>query len=168
MGFYDKEQSAAVRGRYLQTGEPTGPVTIASVTVKRLYTGAVTGTIVVGATLAQATSLATGVVLAIRSGSIDVGTITGTFDATHVVTATNPDTSTATFTPTMTLIDVWTPVNKPLGTIVATNNSLSAMTQVVSTVLLTAGKFRYQQSLNQIETLTSDGWTSLSLQYSGQ
>lgn len=49
-------------------------------------TGAFTGTFVLGETVSQATSGATGVVLVIGFHALVIGTVTGTFDATHVIT----------------------------------------------------------------------------------
>lgn len=59
--------------------------------------GAQTGTFVLGETVTQATSSATGVIVAITAAGIVVKTVTGTFDTTHVVTG---GTSSATMTPT--------------------------------------------------------------------
>lgn len=64
--------------------------------------GTQTGTFVVGESVSQATSGATGIVLAAASTGIVVGTVTGTFDATHVVTG---GTSSATMTPSSVLSD---------------------------------------------------------------
>lgn len=70
----------------------------------RLFTGSVTGTPAIGATLLQATSLATGTITALVSAtSFDVRDITIGFDATHVVTGTNIDGTTFTMTPSATL-----------------------------------------------------------------
>jgi hypothetical protein len=56
-----------------------------------------TGTFVLGETVTQATSGATGVVLAVITGGVYLGSVTGTFDNTHVITG---GTSTATGTAT--------------------------------------------------------------------
>lgn len=69
--------------------------------------GAQTGTFVLGESVSQATSGATGVIVAITAAGITVDTVTGTFDTTHVVTG---GTSSATMTPSSVLTD-----NKILG-----------------------------------------------------
>ena len=71
---------------------------------QRLFTGAVTGTPAVGATLSQAVTLATATVNALVSAtSFDLRDITIGFDATNLVTGTNPDGTTFTMTPSATL-----------------------------------------------------------------
>lgn len=70
----------------------------------RLNAGTITGTPAVGATLAQATSLATATVTAVFDAThLDVRNITVGFDTTHLVTGTNIDGTTFTFTPAATL-----------------------------------------------------------------
>jgi uncharacterized phage protein gp47/JayE len=64
-----------------------------------IFTGTVTGTPEDGATLLQATSGATATVTKVESGYMEITSITGTFDFSHVVTGTNPITGTFTFTP---------------------------------------------------------------------
>lgn len=127
----------------------------------RLYTGTVTGTLAVGETITQATSSATGVIVAKGTGYIDINTVTGTFDATHLVTG---GTSGATFTPTMTALNIWTPTYTPVTPI---NGAKSATqyTQVSQSVLLTTGTFRFKSALNQIETLLSDAVSTFNLEY---
>lgn len=64
-----------------------------------VFTGAFTGTFVLGETVTQATSGATGVVLAISTSptALVLKSVTGTFDATHVLTGgTSGATATAT------------------------------------------------------------------------
>ena len=72
---------------------------------RRLLAGTVTGTPQAGATLLQATSLATGTVGTLVSGNayFDLVAISGAFNATNLVTGTNPDATTFTFTPTQIL-----------------------------------------------------------------
>ncbi len=131
-------------------------------TNNRLYLGAVSGgPFTVGETVTQATSLATAVVAAVGTGYIDVNTVTGTFDATHVVTG---GTSSATSTPTMALIDVWTPAFTPRTPIVG-SKSTTQYTQVNKGTLLTTTKFRFQSALGQIESLTSDAISTFNLEY---
>ncbi len=73
--------------------------------VRRLFAGVVTGTPALGATLLQATSLATGKIATLVTGNayFDLNTITGAFDSSHLVTGTNPDATTFTFTPSAIL-----------------------------------------------------------------
>lgn len=60
-------------------------------------TGAFTGTFVLGETVTQSTSSATGVVLVIGTQALVLGSVTGTFDATHGLTGgTSGATATAT------------------------------------------------------------------------
>ena len=68
---------------------------------QRLYTGAVTGSIVVGATLAQPGSYGTAVVAAVHATYLEINTVAQDFNAPDIVTATNPDLSTATFIPSI-------------------------------------------------------------------
>ncbi len=49
-------------------------------------TGAFTGTFVVGEAVSQATSGATGIVIAIGTQKLVIGTVAGTFDNSHVIT----------------------------------------------------------------------------------
>jgi len=67
-----------------------------------LNTGVVTGTPVVGATLLQASSGATALVKHYNAtkGTLQIEVTHGSFDTTHLVTGTNIDLSTFTFTPT--------------------------------------------------------------------
>lgn len=127
----------------------------------RLYTGTVTGTLVVGETVSQASTSATGVVAAKGTGYIDITGPTGTFNASNLVTG---GTSSATFTPTMTALNVWTPAFTPVTPIVGASGA-TAYTQVSSAVLLTTAKFRYQKALNQIETLLADSVSTFNLEY---
>ncbi len=101
-------------------------------TFRRLFAGTVTGTAQLGATLAQATSLATGTVQAIASGqaSFDLYGITGAFDASHTVTGTNPDTTTFTFTPTAILNGTAFQVGE---TVTGGSSSATAVVSAVST-----------------------------------
>lgn len=127
----------------------------------RIYTGSVTGTLQVGETVTQATSTATAVIVAKGTGYIDVNTVTGTWDATHLATG---GTSGATFTPTMTLIDVWTPTYPPKTPIIGSKSG-TQYTQVNSTTLLATTKFRFLGSAGKIESLTSDAISTFNLEY---
>jgi hypothetical protein len=69
----------------------------------RLAAGAITGTPVVFATLLQAVTGATARVIVVGTGYFGVRDATGTFNTTNVVTGTNPDATTFTFTPSATL-----------------------------------------------------------------
>lgn len=64
--------------------------------------GTPTGTFVVGETVSQATSSATGVVVSVSASGITVKSITGTFDTSHTVTG---GTSSATMTPSSILVN---------------------------------------------------------------
>lgn len=104
---------------YLQKASETIPT---RQDYSRLSTGTVGGVgtgIVVGSTLLQATSGATGTVVGVHvvSGGfkLDLNPIAGTFDTTHVVTATNPDTTTNTFTPIESVYSVWN-LDNPVST----------------------------------------------------
>lgn len=170
--IYAKTDAAnGVEGLYTNIGTSTSCLfvtirpqylveTISSVAKTRLSTGTVTGTPVVGATLSQATSGATGVVTAVGTGYLDVGTVTGTFDATHVVTGTNPDTTTFTFTPALALLDVWQFTNYVSGISVMNSNS-GVLGLVLGTAAVTTGKARFRPATDQLETLHSDGFTSV-------
>lgn len=72
----------------------------------RLSTGTVTGTPAVGATLLQATSLSTATVTSYPNlpwaATFGIRDQVGAFNSTNVVTGTNPDGTTFTFTPTAT------------------------------------------------------------------
>ena len=138
------------------------------VAVKRIYTGTVGGAgtgLVVGSTLLQATSTATGTVVALGTGYVDVNTTTGTFDATNLVTATNVDLSKNTFTPTMTAVDVWQ-VPTAVSSISAVASNSGDLALIQSTLLLTTGKCRLNIANSQIETLLSDGFTAVKVDYS--
>lgn len=138
-----------------------------TLSTKRLYTGAVTGTPQVGATLLQAVSGATGIVTAINdSESFNVGTITGTFDATNLVTGTNGDMSTFTFTPPETLIDAWALGLAAIvqGFTAFDDQSNGALVQRAATRPLVTGDCRFRKDLGtygQLETLASDANTTI-------
>lgn len=141
--------------------------------VDRLYiTSPVGADMTFGATLLQATSGATAVISGLNlNGSIDIDTIVGAFDATNVVTGTNADLSTFTFTPTELLINGWAPLLTPsaVTSVVANDGTILAMNGGLP---LTAGKVRYTSTINSspfgnFETLSSDGWTGLYLDYAG-
>lgn len=77
----------------------------------RLAAGSTTGTPAVGATLSQASTGATAVVTALVSGNAYyvVRSVTVGFNASNLVTGTNPDGTTFTFTPSATLpVPNWT------------------------------------------------------------
>lgn len=144
-------------GSYIVDSAPTKS------TNNRIYTGTVTGTLVVGETITQATSGATAKVAVLNAnGSIDVNTVTGTFDNTHLVTG---GTSSATFTPAITLVDIWTPTFIPTTPIIG-YKSTTAYTQIPAVATLVTTKFKFQPSLsNTIETLTSDAVSTFNLEY---
>ncbi len=122
-GHFMKGMGAAgVDGTYMQFG-------------RRLLSGVVTGTPAVGATLLQATSGAIATVWAIGTTStyFDVKSITGSFDASHVVTGTNPDSTTFTFTPTQVLNGIALQVGETI------TGGTSAATAVISFVDENAG-----------------------------
>ncbi len=150
----------------------TGTLTQANATqttntiTKRLYTGAVTGTPQVGATLLQATSGSTGTVSALGSGYLDLSVSSDDFDATHVVTGTNGDLSTFTFTPPMTQVAAFTLSPAAAWLYFATSNTMQALAQIGATVLLVTNTFRQVDTLT-IETLNSDGWSSINAGYVG-
>ena len=76
----------------------------------RMTTGAVTGTPVAGATLTQASTGATATVVTVVDAThLDLRSITVGFNASNLVTGTNPDGTTFTFTPAATLpVPNWT------------------------------------------------------------
>jgi hypothetical protein len=116
----------------------------------------------VGETISQATSLATAVVAAVGSGYIDINTIAvGTFDASHVITG---GTSTATSTPTMAALDVWT-LSADAAAVTAVASNAGDLTLLQSTLLVTTGKTRYNIANHQFETLLSDSLTALHVDY---
>ena len=90
--------------------------TINAAANNRLALDVVTGTLHVGDTLVQATSLATATVrTVVTTGGfhyIDVNTVTGTFDSTNVVTASGG----ATFIPKSPLLSVYTATGTPVLT----------------------------------------------------
>lgn len=101
----------------------------------RLSTGAVTGTPVVGATLLQATSLATATVNALPTAtSFDLRNVTVGFDATHLVTGTNPDGTTFTMTPSATL---------PAGTFTVGETITGGSSAKTATVLFVSNENDY-------------------------
>lgn len=170
--FTKTNQTNGIRAEYVNIGDATtANFVLASAYVQdaaatksatnRIYTGTQTGTLVVGETVTQATSSATAVIVAKTATYIDVNTVTGTWDATHLATG---GTSSATFTPTMTLIDVWTPTRTPTGPIIGSKSG-TQYTQVNYTTLLTTTKFRYYSTLGQIESLTSDAISTFNLEY---
>lgn len=81
---------------------PTGLGTYIPYGATTTLSGTSTGTFVLGETVTQATSAATGIVVVVGTTGIAVKSVTGTFDTTHVVTG---GTSTATLTPTLVTTD---------------------------------------------------------------
>ena len=142
--------------------------------VKALVTSSIlTGTVktpYASITLSQATSTATATVqdyspILINGQPGFVVTVTsGTFDATHTVTGTNADSTTFTFVPELTLIDLWNLSTPAAGAILQVNsNNGTLLTQALNGPPIT-----HQYAIlsdTQIGTLDSDGWTSLSLYY---
>lgn len=140
---------------------------VSAVTKTRLYTGTVGGAgtgLIIGSTLAQAITLATAVVTHVGTGYVDVDTITGTFDATNIVTSTNPDTTHNTFTPPMTLVDVWTLGQAVASIMVVESNDGTALKLKLPTSLLTTGFVRLV-SPTDLETLAADARTSVAAQF---
>ena len=140
-----------------------------STKVIRLYAGTITGTVktpYASITLSQAVSGATATVQGYSATSPAYFQITptGTFNASNVVTGTNADASTFTFTPTMTAVDAWTLGTAATAIYFAFTNTGQALTQVTSTTLLAANQIR-QPSSTVVETLTSGGWTSITAGY---
>jgi len=138
--------------------------------VKKLYAGTITGTPVVGATLLQATSGATGTVAEGEPGPTPwfiLSLSSDNFDTTNVVTGTNPDLSTFTFTPALAQVDLWTLSPAASFVLYAMANDGTRLNQLAPvasgtgpTPWLTANAFS-QSASTKVETLTSDGWTSL-------
>lgn len=136
----------------------------------RIYTGPVTGTPVVGATLLQANSGATGTIITINgNGSFNIKTVTGTFTDSDLVTGTNPDTSTFTFTPAETLINTWVLPSAPAAITSITSNDGTTLPVLPSVFDLVTDKARYWDvfapAAAPLETLVSDGWTSLYVEF---
>lgn len=147
-----------------------GGFTVSASTATRIYTGVVTGTIktpYASITLSQATSGATATVSAYNATatpSFDI-TPTGTFDTTHIVTGTNADASTFTFTPTM-ITKVWGPItgSTPVQLVSGLSNTGQILDVVGTTTTLTANFIRLIDPTH-VETLLSSGWTSIALTY---
>lgn len=139
--------------------------TALALTERRLYTGAVTGTPVIGATLLQAGSAATANVVSLGAGYLVINTIVGTFDATNVVTGTNPDLSTFTFTPPKTLIAAFTPAFTFCAFAAAESNSGQSLTSRLTGSVLNTNQIQPSVDFLSLETLDSDGWTSISFSY---
>lgn len=140
---------------------------IMSVTAKKLHTETVTGMPQSGATMLQAVSGATATVTSYASGGLNrftVTSVTGTFDTTNLVTGTNPDTSTFTFTPSETLLDCWGLTASP-----AAFSTIASMTgplqQTADGLPLATGLCRYVKDTNQIETLSSDAYPVIGAEF---
>lgn len=136
----------------------------------RLYVGGAAGDPVVGATLLQASSGATATITALNDNdSFDVDTVTGTFDATNLVTGTNPDLSNFTFTPTETLVDAWPLTGVPAGITAIAGDDGTIIPLGVSGFPVLTTTARYQPSIlaanGPVETLSSDGWTDIHVVY---
>ncbi len=168
----DSVTAAKIGATFTLTFESENLITPGS----RLYTGTVTvvtGAPVSGATLVQATSGATATVTAVNgNGSFNVNTVTGTWDATNLATGTNPDTTTFTFTPVETLIDTWLITESPLAITSVTSNDGTILPMKSANALLAANQARYQPTipapLSPIETLASDGWTTLDIDFASR
>jgi len=140
---------------------------IESVTEKKLHTESTSNPVQTGATLLQATSGATATVTAFVSGGqnrFTVTSVTGVFDTTNLVTGTNPDTSTFTFTPSETLLDCWELTATPaaFSTIASMSGPLQ---QTVDGLGLATGQCRYIAENNQIETLSSDAYPVIGAEF---
>jgi len=140
---------------------------IMSVTEKKLHTESTSNPVQTGATLLQATSGATATVTAFVSGGqnrFTVTSVTGVFDTTNLVTGTNPDTSTFTFTPSETLLDCWELTATPaaFSTIASMSGPLQ---QTVDGLGLATGQCRYIAENNQIETLSSDAYPVIGAEF---
>lgn len=158
----------AVRIKVYTDGEGTEATQTTSTKVTKLYTGTVTGTVktpYASITLSQAVSGATATVAAYDStgGSFTI-TPTGTFNAANVVTGTNADLTTFTFTPTMTAVNAWTLSPAVSSIVSAETNTSQLLSQVPYPGLLGANEFR-QYSTTLIETLLSGGWSSIVAAY---
>lgn len=138
---YKRIYTGAITGvETLATGALTGQQAIQSdawVGKPQLATGALTGTPVAGATLSQAVSGATATVdLVIGSGGstvFNLSAVSGVFDTTNLVTGTNIDLSTFTFTPPT---GVTTPT-AVVGAVVTQANT--GATGTVATVVVSGG-----------------------------
>jgi len=131
---------------------------------KYLYTGAIVGTPVAGATLAQAVTGATATVSNVGPTYLKLSAVVGTFSTVDLVTGTNPDLSTFTFTPVETLVEVWALTSSVAVISGAASDTNQVLTQKPSINFLSANTYRVT-SANNIETLTSDAWTDISLTY---
>lgn len=141
---------------------------IGSITAQKLHVEAnINGAVVDGATLEQDTSGATATVVTYVSGGQNRFTltgITGTFDTSHVVTGTNPDTTTFTFTPSETLLDCWELEATPVAFSVIAASSGPLM-QTVDGLPLATGLCRFIRDTNQIETLSSDEYSFIGAEF---
>lgn len=137
--------------------------------VTALIPGMITGTVktpYASITLLQATSTATATVSSypvVGGNNVFVVNVTsGTFDATHVVTGTNSDSTTFTFIPQTTLIDVWT-LTDPVGAFLNVQSQTGA---ILNLDLQAPSTGRYATiSMTEIATLDSDGYTQLTISY---
>ncbi len=104
-------ESGGVASHFHALGTTDGEIALKDAVTSRIYFGVVTGgPFVVGESLSQATSAATAVVSGVNLSLnfVDVTTVAGTFDATHVVTG---GTSGATATPSLTLVSLYATAN---------------------------------------------------------
>ena len=137
----------------------------------RLYMGGtLNGVAMQNATLLQAVSGATASVINVRSDPdcIDVYLVTGTFNTTNIVTGTNPDLSTFTFTPSQPLVSAWqfsAGVAIAVLVVEAIAPAPALLTMRVSSATLAANQCRHVSVLSQIETPAADGHTDLIAQY---
>lgn len=141
---------------------------IGSITEQKLHAeGGVEGAVVDGATLEQDTSGATATVVTYVSGGQNRFTLTGisgTFDTSHIVTGTNPDTTTFSFTPSETLLDCWELEATPVAFSVIAASSGPLM-QTVDGLPLATGLCRFIRDTNQIETLSSDEYSFVGAEF---
>lgn len=148
---------------------------------KRLQTDTPTDFIQTGATLLQATTGATATVVSWHGGvnMADVNTIVGGFDNTHLVTFTNPDLSTGTFTPRMGLLDVWAFSGFATYAFFGVGYDVTVGPfQVINTYdpnleLMLPGTVqgtffvRFNSNFTQIESLKDDGFTAPAINFLG-
>jgi hypothetical protein len=129
--------------------------TISSIAVQRLYPGTITGDApAVGATLLQAGTNATGTVVAIDvvEDSLDITTVgsPNPFDASGLVTGTNPDASEFTFTPPVReQLDVWQLTGTPV--------SISCAGSDVAPLVM----------VRQLETASAESHAEITIEYAG-
>jgi hypothetical protein len=157
-----------------------------NMTTAKLATGTitlVTGTsLVVGATLAQATSLATARVVTVGTGTYNAGTITidtlattnTALNTSNTITATNPDGTTVTFTPTALTVVTGALVTGAVSTAtLAAGETLTGGTSGATAIIVVVGSGTYGAGTVTVraisgtfvagETVTSSGGGTFTL-----